>query len=201
MIGVMRYHVIFGHPVETSYSASVFKTACRALADAGHDVDPADLYAEGFEPCLSRQERQCYHDTEINTQGVESYVDRLRAADGVVMVFPVWNFGPPAIVKGWLDRVWLPGVAFRLDSGSIRPALDNIRRFAVVVSYGQREWIVRWVIGDPLRKQLMRSSRRCLNRQARTLWMPLYDMNRNDDDVCRRHLDRVAAGMTRLCAP
>ena len=58
--------------------------------------------------------RRSYHDTATNTGPVQTYVDRLRAADALVLVFPVWNYGYPAILKGFFDRVFLPGVSFDL---------------------------------------------------------------------------------------
>ncbi|MEZ5666872.1 MAG: NAD(P)H-dependent oxidoreductase [Alphaproteobacteria bacterium] len=187
----MRIHLVYAHPLPTSFAASACSAVYKALVGAGHEVDLLDLYQEDFEPRLSAQERARYHEAPDNADGVASHVQRLRAAEGLVLVFPTWNFGPPAILKGWMDRVLLPGVAFRLDDGNIRPALTNIRHFSVVTSYGQRGWIVRWVIGDPLRKQFMRSLRRCMHPRARTRWLPLYDMNRIGDAERRLFLERL----------
>lgn len=194
----MRVHLVYAHPLAGSFAAAARDTAMRALAARGHAVDLLDLYTEGFEPRLSAEERERYHDTPANQATVAGYVERVRAAEALVLVFPAWNFGPPAILKGWLDRVMVPGVAFKLVDGDIRPALTNIRHFSVVTSYGQRGWVVRWVIGDPLRKMLMRSFRRCLHPRARTRWMPLYDMNRIDDARRRRFLDRLDTAFRRL---
>jgi NAD(P)H dehydrogenase (quinone) len=66
---------------------------------------------------LTEAERRGYHEVGPNLEPVRDYVERLRAAEALVMVFPVWNFGYPAILKGFLDRVFLPGVSFRLEDG------------------------------------------------------------------------------------
>ena len=82
---------------------------------------------------MSRQERIDYHDEAINTKPVQGYVDRLRAAEALVLCTPVWNYGYPAILKGFLDRVFLPGVSFKLVERQGRaqpPAHQEDRRGA-----------------------------------------------------------------------
>ena len=91
----------------------------EALTEAGHEVDDCDLYAEDFEPVMSRAERLNYHDTSCNRAAVDPYVERLLAAEAIVFVHPVWNYGYPAILKGYFDRIFLPGVSFRLENGAI----------------------------------------------------------------------------------
>ena len=190
----MRVLVLFAHPVETSFAAALHKTAVDALAAAGHEIDDCDLYAEGFNPVLSREERLNYHDEQACTQPVQHYVDRLRAADGLVLNFPVWNFGYPAILKGFFDRVFLPGVSFELKNGKAWPALHNIRKLAAVVTYGGDRWRA-LLMGDPPRKLVKRALRAVIYPTARTRYLALYDMNRNDDAKLHHFLDRVSREM------
>ena len=118
----MNVLVLFAHPVETSFQAAVHETVVETLSARGHTVDDCDLYAENFNPCLSREERLAYHDLEADRSAIQPYVDRLRAAEALILVFPVWNFGYPAILKGFFDRVFLPGVSFRMENGkALRP--------------------------------------------------------------------------------
>src|SRR5690554_4375538 len=105
----MRVHVVHAHPVETSFNRALFDTVVAALNEAGHEVDPLNLYEAGFDAVLSREERLNYHDVPGNlTPAIKPYVDRLRAADAMVFVHPVWNYGYPAILKGYFDRVFVP---------------------------------------------------------------------------------------------
>ena len=110
----MRILVVWAHPLADSYSAALKDRAVSALQSSGHDIDLLDLYAEEFDPALSAQERIDYHDLELNVANVRPYVEQLRAAEGLLLVFPTWSFGFPAILTGWLQRVWIPGVAFGL---------------------------------------------------------------------------------------
>ena len=111
----MRVLVVAAHPVEASFVAALHRRALERLRAGGHAVDNCDLYAEGFDPVLSTQDRIDYHDEAADRSRVIAYVERLRAAEALLFVHPVWNFGPPAILKGFLDRVFLPGVAFAIS--------------------------------------------------------------------------------------
>jgi putative NADPH-quinone reductase len=87
---------------------------------------------------LSRQERIDYHDPSINRVAVADHVERLLAAEALVLCFPVWNFGLPALLKGFFDRVFLPGVSFDLGAdGRIEPRLQHIRKIATIATYGR----------------------------------------------------------------
>jgi NAD(P)H dehydrogenase (quinone) len=125
------------------------------------------------------EERRTYHDEEININPVKSYVDRLRAAQAVVFVYPVWNFGYPAILKGFFDRVFLPGVSFKLVDGHVRPALTNIKKYATVTTYGGTR-LRAFLAGDPPRK-LMTRPVRYVTGGAPMQYLALYDMNRASD--------------------
>jgi putative NADPH-quinone reductase len=190
----MRVLVLFAHPVETSFAAALHRAVVANLTAAGHAVDDCDLHAEGFDPVLSREERLNYHDVEACTKPVQQYVDRLRAAEALVLNFPVWNFGYPAILKGFFDRVFLPGVSFELSGGKARPILHNIRKLAAVVTYGGDRWRAR-LMGDPPRRVVKRAVRAVIHPLARTRYLALYDMNRNSEAVCAAFIDRVAAEM------
>ncbi|WP_157440975.1 NAD(P)H-dependent oxidoreductase, partial [Aestuariivita boseongensis] len=131
-----RVLVVYAHPCEESFAFALLQTTLESLGQGGWEVDLVDLYADGFDPVLSAEERRGYHDTASNTAPVADYVARLQAADALVFVFPVWNFGYPAILKGFIDRVFLPGVSFVLQDGEVRANLRNIRKLAAVTTYG-----------------------------------------------------------------
>jgi putative NADPH-quinone reductase len=172
----LRVHVIFAHPVETSFNAAVHRTAIDALAKAGHEIDDLDLYAEGFEPVLSRQERLDYHDLSENRKPVGDYVDRLMRAEALVLCAPVWNYGWPAIMKGWFDRVWLPGVSFRLVNDGFVPNLQHIRSVTTLTHYGGGR-LRSWLAGDPPRKLGERMMRALIHPAGRVNYLALYGMD------------------------
>ena len=187
-----RALVLFAHPCPESFSAALHARVVDTLTARGWEVDDCDLNAEGFQPVLTEAERRGYHDAG-NTAPVQGYVDRLRAAQALVMVFPVWNFGYPAILKGFLDRVFLPGVSFRLEDGKVKPNLTHIRKLAAVTTYGGTRMRA-LLVGDPPRRCVTRAVWHVC-RPDRMRYLALYDMNRAEDATRAGFLARVEREM------
>lgn len=191
-----RALVLFAHPCEESFSASLHRKVVDTLSARGWGVDDCDLNAEGFQPVLTAQERRDYHDEAINCGPVRAYVDRLRAADALVLVFPVWNYGYPAILKGFFDRVFLPGVSFELRDGKVGPALYNIKRMAAVTTYGGNR-LRTFLAGDPPRKVVTRALWG-ISGARRVKYLALHDMNRAGATEREAFLARVGREMERF---
>lgn len=177
----MRVHVIHAHPVETSYNRALFNAVVEELTGKGHEVDALNLYDEVFAAILSREERLIYHDVPSNlTPAVKPYVDRLMAAEALIFVHPVWNYGYPAILKGYFDRIYLPGVSFILEGGGDRgklvPNLKHIKKVAFVTTYGGSRWRT-MLMGDPPRLLARRWAWVTFGTHMPPNYLALYDMN------------------------
>lgn len=197
-----RAFILHAHPCRDSYNAALFEATRGALAKAGWEVDACDLYAEGFDPVMTEADRREYHDLDLNRTRVAPYVERLLAARALVLVFPVWNYGFPAIMKGFFDRVFLPGVSFTMDGpepdrGALRGALHNIERLAAVTTYGG-DRLRTFLAGDPPRRFVTRAVRATVHPRARTRYLALHDMNNVDVDGRRAFIGTVEARMAAL---
>jgi NAD(P)H dehydrogenase (quinone) len=187
----MRILVLYAHPVETSFVAALHRQVVETLRAGGHEVDDCDLNIEGFDPVMSRQDRLDYHDLQRNRARVSPYVDRLLAAEGLVFVHPVWNYGFPAILKGFVDKVFLPGVSFNLGAnGSYAANLGNIRKLAAVCTYGG-DRLRTLVMGDPPRRFFKRSMRSLVGMRARCDYLAHYNMNKTNAERRARFLAEV----------
>jgi len=118
------------------------------------------------------------------------------AAEALVLVFPVWNYGYPAMLKGYFDRVFLPGVSFRLVEGVVAPNLTHIRKIAACTTYGGTR-LKTFIAGDPPRKVVSRSLR-YVCQADRLRYVALHDLNRASDARRAAHLARVRREMERL---
>lgn len=190
----MNILVLYAHPVETSFNAGLHRMIVERLTAAGHAVDDCDLYAEGFDPRLTRTERLGYHNERGTGDPAAPYVERLLQAEALVLSYPVWNFGFPAMLKGFLDRVFLPGVSFRLVDGKVQPSLHNIRKLAAVTTYGGSRFRA-MLMGDPPRKLVNRMLRATIKPGASVSYLAHYSMNLSTDDTRKAFMAKVAARM------
>lgn len=147
----MKISVILSHPDKGSFNHAIATTAVQVLRDAGHTVSFHDLYADRFDPILTAPE---IPSTSGLPPRLKTHCDEIAEADGIVIVHPNWWGQPPAILKGWIDRVFRPGVAYRFlegDHGEGVPVGLLKARTAVVFNTSntppERENIV---FGDPL---------------------------------------------------
>ena len=171
----MQVVVVLAHPSHTSFNHAVALHACNALRSADHHVHLLDLYALGFRAAMSADERTAYHTGEpVSDPLVAEHVALLRDADALVFVYPTWWSSLPAILKGWLERVMVPGLAFVFDEQhKVRPGLTNVRYVVGISTYGSPRNYVR-LINDNGRRTILRALRLNTGLRTRTRWLGLY---------------------------
>ena len=194
----MRVLIVHSHPDPDSYNASLCRTVAETLTRGGHELRVIDLYAEGFQPVLSREGWRAYEDAARNADGIEDHVAALRWAEGLIFVYPTWWYGLPAMLKGWLDRVWTPGVAFTLPKdGPIAPSLTHIRKLGVVTTCGASWWLTQ-VVGAPGRNLILRGCRFLMAPRCKRLYLAHYRMDASTPQSREKFRARVRRAMARF---
>jgi NAD(P)H dehydrogenase (quinone) len=196
----MQALVVIAHPCDDSFTHAAAGRAVAGLRSAGHEVEVVDLYALGFRVAMSPEERRAYHgETPLIDEHTREHARLVEWADCLVFVYPTWWSGLPAILKGWLERVMVPGVAFVFDdrSGKVRPGLRHVRRLVGISSYGSPRPVVK-LINDNGRRTIARTLRLSCGLRTRTTWLGLYGIDTSSDVRRRQFLDRVEASMARL---
>ncbi|MBB4066369.1 NAD(P)H-dependent oxidoreductase [Gellertiella hungarica] len=196
----MHILLVLAHPLEDSFNAAVARTIRETLEANGHSVDLLDLYREGFDPRLGEAERRAYMSDGYGAEAVRGEVARLKAADGLILVFPQWWFSFPAILKGFFDRVFAPGVAFTHDpeGGRIRPALTRIRLFWAFTTTGSPWWVVQFYMGNPVRRILKRGIAAFCGRGLDFRSFNLDNMDRSTEEKRKAHLERVRRAVSAI---
>jgi len=174
----MRATVVLVHPSPTSFTHSCAAAAVRGLEKAGHEVTTLDLYGMGFQPAMTDAERHAYHgDQPVIDPLVAESVAAVKQAEMLVFVYPTWWSGLPAMLKGWLEKTMLPGVAFVFDKrGKVRPGLRTVRHIVGISSYGSSRSFVK-AINDNGRRTLMRALRLNTGWRTKRLWLPMYSID------------------------
>jgi NAD(P)H dehydrogenase (quinone) len=196
----MRVLVIYAHPLGQSFANALHQGIVAALSRSGHQVDDCDLYALGFDPVLSVAERASYNTPNPDISAIAEHVARLQAAEALVLCFPTWWYGMPAILKGYFDRVWTQGIAFHLPEGggAILPALTNIKKLWVVTTYGAPWWLIRLVLRDPVRAVILGGLARLCGRGVETRFLALYNIDAASPAKCAAFLARVERAFARF---
>jgi len=193
----MRVLDLYAHPLPESFHHAIREEVRTGLREAGHEVDLCDLYAEGFDPVLSAEERRFYHDQPANRAPCEAYIQRVERAEALVLSFPTWSFGLPAILKGFFDRAFIPGVSFTLVDGVAKPNLTQIRKIAGISTYGRPRWNA-LLVADPPRMAVTRYLKALTGWQARVEYHALYNMNQVTEDRTRTFLAKVRRKMAQF---
>ena len=168
---------MYANPVITSFGATLHREVVTTLRSRGHEIDDCDLYAERFDPVLSEQERMQYQDINLNRGPIAAYADRLLAAEALILIYPVWNEGFPAILKGFFDRVFIPGVSFTVGpDGALVTKLQKLRKIAAVCTYGATRTI-NFLLGDPPKRVVKRLVRWMPGHGVRCDYLAYYAMD------------------------
>ncbi len=192
--------VVVAHPSADSYCHALAARAETGLLAAGHEVVVIDLYAVGMRAEMTADEREAYHgESPIIDPLVAAHAALVQRAEAIVFVYPTWWSGLPAILKGWLERVMVPGVGFVLDerTNKVRPGLGQMRRLVGISTYGSPRGYVR-LINDNGRRIVARALRMSCGLRVRTTWLGLYSIDTSTPAQRQVFLTRVEQDMARL---
>ncbi|MDH4982581.1 NAD(P)H-dependent oxidoreductase [Hyphomicrobium sp. D-2] len=126
------------HPSEQSLCGQVARMVTQTLQAQGRDVLSDDLNQTYFNPVISPAEYANFFRDEIPTD-LTDLAEHLSQAERVIFILPVWMYDMPALLKGYFERVWRPGIAYRIAGDQISPLLTHIREMIVIVTHGRNE--------------------------------------------------------------
>lgn len=196
----MKALVVYCHPKDGSFTSAVRDLVLAKLDAAGAEVRVIDLYQKAFSPVLTASDLDCYEDAARNTELVAEDVAHLKWCDTLIFVYPTWWYGLPAILKGWLDRVFVPEIAFLMptpERKTIERGLSHIKRLGVFTTCGASRWLT-FLVGAPGKKTLMRGVGFLCANPLKTAFAAHYLMDSSTPESRKAHLDRVARKMDRF---
>jgi NAD(P)H dehydrogenase (quinone) len=197
---VTRALVVYCHPKEGSFTSSVRDAVLARLTAAGAETRLIDLYADGFAPLLTCAEWEGYLNSPANCAPVADDVAALQWCDTLIFVYPTWWYGLPAALKGWLDRVLLPDVAFLMPDGvnkTIRPGLPQITRLGVFTTCGA-SWLLTAFVGAPGKRTLTRGIGLLCARRVKKVFAAHYLMDSSTPESRARHMAKVVRQVDKL---
>jgi len=195
----MNTVIIYCHPVEGSFCSAMRDAAHRGLVRAGHQVEIVDLAMDAFDPIMNREEWELYMSRSGDIpHDLDRYAQLVRSAEILVFVYPTWWSGVPAQLKGWFDRVLVPGIAFSFSGeGKIRPALEHAQRIFVLTTYGSPKLYVK-IVNDNGRRLVSRALRVATKKRARVTHFGLYQMDKATDSQRGAFLQTIEKELARV---
>lgn len=196
----MKAFVVYCHPKEGSFTSAVRDLVISRLEQAGAETRVTDLYGRDFSPVLTAQELDIYEDSAKNTEPVAEDVENLKWCDTLIFVYPTWWYGLPAILKGWLDRVFVPEIAFLMptpERKTIARGLSHITRLGVFTTCGASRWLT-FIVGAPGKRTIFRGVGFLCAKPLKKAFAAHYLMDSSTPESRKAHLDRVAKTMDRF---
>lgn len=197
----MKVLVVYCHPHPKSFCHALLEQTLAGLAAHGHEVDLLDLYAEGFDPILGEAEWLGYIRDPAATvpESLREHIARVERCEGLVFVFPTWFFGLPAMLKGWFERVWRPGVSFDIpeDGGLAASRLRHLRLLGAVTTTGM-PWSILQLLGYPGQRLIKRCVRVGMAPRCEHIWMALHSIEKSTLQRRERFLADVGRRFSRV---
>ena len=178
----MKVLVVLAHPSQVSFVSHLSSELLHELEIGGHEIRHHDLWAENFNPVFTPYER-LNHVGDVAEKlkqlpELRQHIEDLQWCEALVLVYPTWWSGQPAMLKGWFDRVLMNGVAWVLPDGAnrIQPLLTNVRHLIVVTTHGSSK-LVNALEGESGKRTAFRSVRLMLHRRVRCEWVAMYGID------------------------
>lgn len=198
----MKVLVVTAHPSQESFLWALRNISLDQLRANGHDVRTRDLWQEEFDPVFSLFERKNHvSNPEVKFSEfpeLRSYVQDLLWCDALVLVYPTWWSSQPAILKGWIDRIFMNEVAWKLEDGRalLSPNLKNIRHISVVTVHGGTR-LLNWIEGEGGKRIAFRSLRSMFHWRTKTSWIAVYGLDKSTAAQRERAKTRVRKKVNR----
>lgn len=155
----MRTIIVFNHPYEGSYCNAILESVIAGLKKSRHDVDLIHLDKDKFNPAMSQDDLKSFLAHKPVDPQVIDYVNRLKKADHLIFIFPIWWDIMPATTKGFIDRVLFPGVVYEHHPRGfgLIPLLKGLRGITIITTMNKPRIMYSLLIGNLIRKVMIKS--------------------------------------------
>lgn len=155
----MRTVIVFNHPYEESYCNAILESVTKGLEKSTHEVDVINLDKDQFDPRMTSADLKAFVEhTAVDPQVID-YQERIRTADHLIFIFPIWWDIMPATTKGFIDRVLSPGLAYdhHPRGFGLVPLLKNLKSIILITTMNKPAIMYSVLIGNLIRKVMVKS--------------------------------------------
>jgi len=186
----MKSVIILAHPYPNSFNHVIKDVVYQALIQT-KEVKVIDLVKDKFDPVLSQEDLRLYMRGQSSDPKVYDYQNDLLDCDDLILIFPIWWYEAPAILKGFLDKVLLPGFAFDEIDNQLVGKLSHIKRLTVISTSEVLNEFIRKEVGNPIEISLMNTTLGVCGIQNDKLWLNCEKIVSGTLDERSQFLNRV----------
>lgn len=150
--------IILAHPWHGSFNKGIMDTITKSLDEHKKSYTVIDLNKDGFNPVLKEEELALFSKGEYKDPLVEKYQGILKKTDELFILFPIWWYDTPAILKGFFDKVMLKNFAYVETSTGLKGLLTNIKKTTVITTSNSPKWYVQYFAGNPIKGLLIKTN-------------------------------------------
>jgi putative NADPH-quinone reductase len=182
--------IIFGHPNRESFNGAILNALTAGLARAGEKYHLMDLYADKFNPVMDIKDLAVYSKGDTTDELVKKYIEYIKSSDSLAFIFPVWWSDLPAIVKGFLDKVLLPGFSFVPSKMGLSGQLSYIKRSDIFTTSSSPKWYLRLKCGNPFKKILLGTVLKSVGVEKGKWWHCRVDREGGEEER-KNHIESI----------
>ena len=195
----MKTLIVYNHPYDGSYCHAILENAIAGIQDAGNEVDVIDLDKDGFNPVMSSADLLGFVKHTIVDEKSKEYAERLKTADHLVFIFPIWWELMPALTKGFIDKVIFPGSAYEYTKNGMGMVskLDNLKSTTVITTMNTPKLMYKLVYGDAVKKAMIKGTLKKAGFKN-VKWINFDMVKMSSDEKRKKWLEQVKEKMGAL---
>ncbi|MBC2324334.1 NAD(P)H-dependent oxidoreductase [Listeria booriae] len=156
----MKTVIVYNHPYDKSFCHGILESAKNGALQAGQQVDIIDLDRDGFNPVMTGKDLLAFRNHEAIDEQAIAYINRIKEADHLVLIFPIWWELMPAMTKGFIDKVIFPGSTYTYTKSGygMNTMLTNLKSTTIITTMNTPKLLYKFIFGDAIKKALIRGT-------------------------------------------
>jgi len=154
----MKVVIVFNHPYDGSFCNAILGAVTKGLEKANHEIDLIHLDKDNFNPVMTSADLKAFRDKMPVDPKVMEYDNRIKTADHLVFIFPIWWELMPALMKGFVDKVIFPGIAYDYKDASntyMKPLWANLKGVTMMTTMNTPNWMYWALFGNAIKKAML----------------------------------------------
>lgn len=183
--------VVFAHPWHGSFNKAILDEVIKTIEQSGKEYTLLDLYKDQFNPVYNEEELAQFSKGVAVDPLVKKYQESLKQSEAIIFIFPVWWYDMPAIMKGFVDKVFLKEFAYRSGKTGLIGLLTNIKKSTVITTSDGPKWYLRWIGGNVIKGGFIKNTLKGVGIK-KSSWLHCGQVTKITDEERGKFLEKIS---------